>query len=148
MSQQWNPLRDLVHLQDRMNRLFEDATERRAKESEAAGDEIERVDWYPAADVYESDGEYTVAVDLPGVERSTLDIGVDENRLTIKGRRSDEITPIHLAERPKGRFLKSFGMPASVDQQKIQADYRDGVLQVHLPKLQEQKAARVKIEVS
>ena len=144
---QWNPLHDLVSLQDRMNRLFEDASQRRASEGNAS-DEAEAVDWYPAADVYENDGEYTVAVDLPGIDRATLDISVDDDRLTIKGNRVAQDTARHRAECPSGKFLKTFSVPAAVDQNDIRADYKDGVLQVRLPKRPERKSQRVKIKVS
>jgi HSP20 family protein len=143
----WNPLHDLVSLQDRMNRLFEDASQRRASEGNPS-DEVEAVDWYPAADVYESDGEYTVAVDLPGIDRATLDISVDDDRLTIKGNRVARDTVRQRAECPSGRFLKTFSVPAAVDQNDIRADYKDGVLQVHLPKRPERKSKRVEIKVS
>ena len=144
---QWNPLHDLVSLQDRMNRLFEDASQRRASEAKPS-DEVEAADWYPAADVYENDGEYTVAVDLPGIDRATLDISVDDNRLTIKGNRAGQDTTRHRAECPRGKFLKTFSVPAAVDQNDIKAEYKDGVLQVHLPKCPERKAQRVEIKVS
>ena len=144
---QWNPLHDLVSLQDRMNRLFEDASQRRASEAKPS-DEVEAADWYPAADVYENDGEYTVTVDLPGIDRATLDISVDDNRLTIKGNRAGQETTRHRAECPRGKFLKTFSVPAAVDQNDIEADYKDGVLQVHLPKRPERKAQRVEIKVS
>ncbi|HYU99137.1 MAG TPA: Hsp20/alpha crystallin family protein [Pyrinomonadaceae bacterium] len=143
----WNPLHDLVSLQDRMNRLFEDASQRRASEG-SPSDEVETADWYPAADVYENDGEYTVAVDLPGIDRATLDISVDDDRLTIKGNRVAQDTARHRAECPSGKFLKTFSVPAAVDQNDIRADYKDGVLQVHLPKRPERKSQRVKIKVS
>ena len=144
---QWNPLHDLVSLQDRMNRLFEDASQRRASEGNPS-DEVETADWYPAANVYENDGEYTVAVDLPGIDRATLDISVDDDRLTIKGNRVVQDTTRHRAECPSGKFLKTFSVPAAVDQNDIRADYKDGVLQVHLPKRPERKSQRVKIKVS
>ena len=143
---QWNPLNDLVSLQDRMNRLFEDATQRRASETNS-GDDVERVDWHPAADVYENDAEYTVAVDLPGIDRATLDISVDEDRLTIRGHRAGQETTEHRVECPKGKFLRTFSVPASVDQKEIKADYKDGVLQVHLLKRPERKPQRVEIKV-
>lgn len=144
---QWNPLHDLVSLQDRMNRLFEDASQRRASDANTS-DEVEAADWYPAADVYENDGEYTVAVDLPGIDRATLDISVHDDRLTIKGNRAAQETTRHRAECPSGKFLKSFSVPAAVDQSDIRADYKDGVLQVHLPKRPERKSQRVAIKVS
>jgi HSP20 family protein len=144
---QWNPLHDLVSLQDRMNRLFEDASQRRATEANPS-DEVEGADWYPTADVYENDGEYTVAVDLPGIDRATLDISVDENRLTIRGERAGQDTIRHRGECPRGKFLRTFSVPAAIDQNNIRADYKDGVLQVHLPKRPERKARRVEIKVS
>ncbi len=143
----WNPLHDLVTLQDRMNRLFEDATHRRASEHEA-GDELEKADWYPAADVYEDDREFIVAVDLPGIDRSTLDIGLDENRLAIRGTRVANDKTQHRRECPSGNFLRTFTVPSSVDQASIKAGYRDGILKVHLPKGTEQKARRIEIKVS
>lgn len=143
----WNPLHDLVSLQDRMNRLFEDASQRRASEVEQS-DELEGADWYPAADVYENDGEYTVAVDLPGINREALDISLDDNRLTIRGKREDRDTTRHRGECPRGTFLRTFSVPGSVAQSDIRADYKDGVLQVHLPKRPERKAERIEIKVS
>lgn len=144
---QWNPLHDLVSLQDRMNRLFEDATQRRAHEADRS-DEVEAADWYPAADVYESENEYVVSIDLPGIDRATLDISADDDRLTIKGNRAAPKTKQHQSECPQGKFLRTFSVPASVDQNGIKADYKDGVLQVHLPKRAERKPQRVEIKVS
>ena len=143
----WNPLHDLVTLQDRMNRLFEDASQRRAGAADSS-DEAEAADWYPAADVYESDGEYTVAVDLPGIDRATLDISVDEDRLTIRGSRAAADVKRYQAECPHGKFLRTFSVPSSIDQNAIKADYKDGVLHVHLPKRPERKAQRVEIKIS
>lgn len=144
---QWNPLHDLVSLQDRMNRLFEDASQRRT--SEAAGsDEVEGADWYPAADVIENDGAYTIAVDLPGIDRATLDISIDDDRLTIKGQRDGPNSTSHRGECPRGKFLRTFSVPAAVDQNKISAAYKDGVLEVQLPRRAERRPQRVEIKVS
>jgi HSP20 family protein len=130
-----------------MNRLFEDASQRRANEADV-NDEVEGADWYPAADVHENDVEYIVAVDLPGIDRAALDISVDDNRLSIRGNRAGQDMRQHRGECPRGKFLRTFSVPASVDQNDIKADYKDGVLQVHLPKRPERKAQRVEIRVS
>lgn len=145
MAQQWNPLQDLMILQDRMNRLFEDATQRRANTE--GGDEFERADWTPPADIYETTSGYLIAIDLPGVNRDTVEIGVDDNRLVVKGTRVVEESR-HRSERPRGKFLRTFSIPGSVDQGGIGADYKDGVLQIRLPKRQEQKAQKISIKVS
>lgn len=146
MSKQWNPLNDLMLLQDRMNRLFQDATERRARGATETSDEIETADWYPAADVYDQEGEYLIAVDLPGVSRSELELDLNDDKLVIRGTRKldDESTA---AQRPQGRFLRTFTVPANVKHQEIEAEYKDGVLEVKLPKRKEQEAQRIQITV-
>jgi len=109
---------------------------------------LQRADWQPLADVYENEAEYTVAVDLPGIDRSTLEISVDENRLSVKGTRPAPENAQHRAECPRGNFLRSFSVPAAVDQKEIKADYKDGVLLVHLPKRPEKQPQKVKINIS
>ena len=146
MSQHWNPLQDLLVLQDRMNRLFEDATQRRARD-ESESDAFEHSDWTPAADVYEAGGSYVIAIDAPGISRDALEIELDDNRLVVKGTREIEEFQQHRAERPRGRFVRTFTVPGSVDQAKIAAEYKEGVLQITLPKRKEPKAQRVEIKV-
>jgi HSP20 family protein len=148
MSQQWNPLQDLMILQDRMNRLFEDATQRRARTDSDGRDEFERADWTPAADVYETETGYTIAIDLPGVNRDELEIDLEENRLMVKGNRVIEEPTKHRTERSRGRFVRAFSVPASVAQGEIGAEFKNGVLEVRLPKRKEQKAQRVEIKIS
>lgn len=144
---QWNPLHDLVSLQDRMNRLFEDATQRRAGEAES-GEVIERADWCPVADIFESPEEYLIALDLPGIDRDTLDISVDDNRLTVKGHRPVAPNTLRRGETPRGSFMRTFSVPPAVDQGSIKANYKDGVLNVRLPRRTEKKAQRVEIKIS
>ena len=148
-NRHWNPMHDLMTLQDRMNRLFEDAAERRARRGEETEDEIERADWSPAADIYEREGEFVIMLDLPGVERGALDVGLDENRLTVRGERAqaDQDAQVRRAERPAGRFVRSFTLPETVERERISADYKDGVLRLRLPKRKEQPPRRVEIKV-
>ena len=135
-------------LQDRMNRLFEDATERRARVDAETSDDIETAEWYPTADVYDNQGEYLIAVDLPGVDRSSMEITIHDKRLTIKGTRAVAETTTSRIERPTGRFLRTFSVPGAVDQQSIQAAYKDGVLEVRMPKRMEQAPKRIEVKVS
>ena len=148
MSQQWNPLQDLMVLQDRMNRLFEDATQRRNQADPAAGDEFERADWTPASDIYETESGYLIAIDLPGIDRQALEIDIDDSRLVVKGIRPVAESRQHRGERPRGKFLRTYSVPASVDQAKIAAEYKDGVLQISLPKRTEQKPKKIDIKIS
>ena len=139
--------RDLFTLQDRMNRLFEEAADRRAPAREEEG-EIERADWIPAADVYEDEREYLLALDLPGIKRDGLDVSLDEGRLVIRGeRKGQEGLHARRTERPQGRFVRTFSLPDAVDRAAISADYKDGVLLLHLPKRDERQGRRQRIDV-
>ena len=140
-----NTLEDLLLLQNRMNRLFDDATERHSK---AGGDELEHADFAPPADVYETSEEFVIAADLPGIDRSSLEITIDDNRLNIRGLRHLESPVNSRSERVGGTFHRSFGLPKTIDQNSIHADYKDGVLQIRLPKSKDQKPRRVEIKVS
>jgi len=148
MRHRWDPVRDLFTLQERMNRLFEETAERRARPEEAEA-EIEHPDWIPAADVYEDEGAYTLALDLPGIRREALDVSLDDGRLSIRGERAPaEGVGVRRTERPHGRFVRSFSLPDAVDRHGITADYKDGVLLLRLPKRAEQPAHRLKIDIS
>ena len=139
--------RDLFNLQDRMNRLFEEAADRRPGARDEEG-EIEHADWIPAADVYEDEREYLLALDLPGINREGLDVSLDDGRLVIRGdRAAAEGLHARRAERPQGRFVRTFSLPDAVDRASISADYKDGVLLLHLPKRDERQGRRLKIDV-
>jgi HSP20 family protein len=150
MSRHWDPIRDLMLLQDRMNQLFEDATQRRARDRAETRDEIEPADWIPVADVYEQAAEYVVAMDLPGIDRQALEINLENDRLSIKGTRASANgdQDKQRRERPQGRFNRTFAVPTGVDPEQIEAEYKNGVLYVRLPKRKEPKGQPVKIKVS
>ena len=150
MAHEWNMMRDLEVLQDRMNSLFGEAAQRRPRPEDAGEAEIEHADWHPAADVYETEEQYLIALDLPGIDRDGLDVSLDENNLTIRGERKPlaEATSQRRAERVFGRFIRSFTLPTVVDREAITAEYKDGVLRLRLPKRPEQQSRRVEIKVS
>lgn len=147
----WGDWRDYAGLQDRLNRLFEDiGVNANQQQREAAReDDIERADWSPAADVYETEDSFVIAIDLPGIDRASLDVGIDENRLTVRGvRGTDEGQQRGRGNRPSGRFVSRFGpLPPTVDQKRIAAEYKDGVLRLRLPKRAERQSGKVKIDI-
>ena len=146
----WGDWRDYANLQDRLNKLFEDMAGSTSQRREAAReDDIERADWSPAADVYETEDSFVIALDLPGIERGSLDVSIDGNRLTVRGERAGEEGHRRgRGNRPSGRFLSRFGpLPPTVDQKRVAAEYKDGVLRLRLPKRAERQAGKVKIEI-
>jgi len=141
----WEPFRDLITMQDRMSRLFDDTLSRVWKE-----EELQRGTWTPPVDVVDRGQEVILKVDLPELSQSEIDIQVEENTLTIKGERkfikeTPEDNYLQI-ERPYGIFHRQFTLPKRIDQEKIKATYKDGVLRVVLPKKEEVPPKPVPVE--
>jgi HSP20 family protein len=140
----WDPFRDLSILQERMNRLFEDAG-RGYRGDEAAA----TTTWSPAVDIFETENEIMVKAELPGVERKDITLSLDNNVLTLKGERRFEKETrqenYHRIERAYGGFQRAFSIPAIVEEDKIRADYKDGILTIALPKKEPVKPKQIKI---
>ena len=108
--------------------------------------------WAPAVDVYETEDELVIKADLPEVAEKDIDVQVENNMLTIRGERKFEQNVKEdnylRVERSYGSFSRSFTLPNTVNSEAIQANYKDGVLKVVLPKRAESKPKQVKINVS
>ena len=140
----WDPFRDLSIMQERMNRMFEDAGRG------WRGDEpSSTTTWSPAVDIYETENEIQVQAELPGVDRKDIALNLEKNVLTLKGeRRFEKETKqenYHRIERAYGGFSRSFSIPAIVDEEKIRADYKDGILKIALPKKEQVKPKQIPI---
>jgi len=140
----WNPFGELSLLQNQMNRLFDTAMQGWPGESDGTTGS-----WTPAADIYESDSELVVNVDLPGVEPESVDVRVENNVLSIRGERhfddKQNKESFHRVERSYGPFARSFTLSTSVDAEKIRANYKAGVLSITLPKAEAAKPKRIEI---
>jgi HSP20 family protein len=140
----WDPFRDLSVLQERMNRLFEDAGRGYRGDDAAA-----TTTWSPAVDIFETESEIMVKAELPGIERKDIALNLDNNVLTLKGERKFEKETrqenYHRIERSYGVFSRAFSIPAIVDEEKIRADYKDGILTIALPKKEQVKPKQIKI---
>ena len=103
----------------------------------------------PPADVYETDGEYLVRIDLPGVKADDVNVEINESVLAISGARAaDDSGQAQILERPYGSFVRSLTLPKGVDSDSIEANYQDGVLELRIPKPAEQKPKRIAIGAS
>ena len=145
----WEPFRDLVAVQDRLNRVFDEAfrgAPRGSNEDSALGGQ-----WAPAVDIFEHEGNLVLKAELPGIEPKDVDVSVENNVLTLRGERKFETEvkrdKYHRVERVYGTFSRSFTLPNVVDTDKIKADYKDGVLQVTLPQREEAKPKQIQVAV-
>ena len=141
----WEPFRDLMAMQDRMTRLFDETLSRIWKEEGAA-----RGVWSPPVDIIEKGNEIILKIDLPEMDQAEIDIKVEENTLIIQGERKflkeTEETYLQI-ERPHGTFQRSFNIPRMVEQEKIKASYKNGVLRVILPKNAEVHPKQISVDV-
>lgn len=145
----WEPFRDLISMQDRMNRLFNDIFARDVPLRQGTGS-LSR--WAPAVDVYETEDNVVLKAELPGVDPKDLEVRLEENTLFFKGERKLEKDVkeenYHRIERCYGSFARSFTLPASVDTDKASAEYKDGMLTLTMPKREEAKRKTIKIQTS
>jgi HSP20 family protein len=146
----WEPFRDLVGLQERMNRLFDESF-RGLGRSGSEDDWALGGSWAPAVDIYHQDGNIVLKAEVPGMDPKDVEIRVENNVLTLRGERKldNEVKKesYHRVERAYGTFTRSFTLPNVVDTEKIKADYRDGVLRVTLPTREEAKPKQISISV-
>lgn len=108
-------------------------------------------EWAPDIDVFEKDGKIVVRADLPGIKREDIDVSVQDDTLVVRGHREEEKEirdeTYYGSERATGKFYRAVGLPTGVDPDEIEASYKDGVLQVSVPKDSEQESQKVQIKV-
>jgi HSP20 family protein len=141
----FNPFAEVTTLRDQINRLFDDVSQARPEGGQGGNSRT----WAPPVDVSENENELTVRLDLPGVDRDTIDVQLSGETLVIRGERRFERREgegyVHL-ERPYGTFQRSFNLSVPVQADKVNAAYKDGVLAVTLPKQEAVKPRKIQIK--
>jgi HSP20 family protein len=140
----WEPLKVLMALQERMNKLFDETFSRGAQEVDVGS-------WSPPVDILEQGNEVIIKMEIAEADQKVIDIKVEGNALTIKGERKlEEGTKREdylRLERPYGTFSRSFSLPTTVDHEKVKASHKDGILRIVLPKKEETMPKQIKVEV-
>lgn len=127
----WDPIRDLLAIQQRLDRF-------------APGP----AGWAPAVDLHETDDQYVITAEVPGLTRADVQIHVHDGRLTLSGTRRPRegaCEQFHRIERGYGSFSRTFRLPLAVDESAIAADMKEGVLTVMIPKAADQAPRRVQV---
>ena len=139
----WDPFREVVALQNRVNSLFRDLNQ--------GDDPVAAASFVPAVDIYEDAKKIVLKLEVPGIEEKDLDIRVENHTLTVKGERKFEAEEkeqnFHRIERRYGSFFRAFTLPSTVDTESVQASYNAGVLKLELAKKAEAQPKRIKINV-
>jgi len=141
----WDPFHDLTSLQDRINRLFEEAFPRTG-ESDEQGPGI----WRPPVDILDTESAIVIEVEVPGINKDDISIDLKENVLSIEGERKLEADRkeenYYQRERRFGWFQRTFTLPAYVEPESIKATFKQGVLKIEIPKPEERKPKQISID--
>ena len=134
------PFREFAALQNEMTRLMNGLVEGDGRTNQA---------WAPAVDVWETEGELVYAFDLPGIPEDKIAVELENNALTVSGERerSEEVSGerFYRFERRFGSFTRTIGLPQGTDESSIKADYKDGVLEIHVTKPEQPKPRRIQV---
>jgi len=143
----WVPFHELEEMSERLNRVFN----RPGVRSTDGKETITVADWIPTVDIAETEAEYQIKAELPDVQKEDVKVTVEDGVLTIQGERRHEIEEkgkkYHRVERSYGSFVRSFTLPDHVDDTKVKAEYKDGVLHLHLPKSEKAKPKAIDVKV-
>lgn len=141
----WDPFREVVALQNRMNSLFRDLS------GNESNDVLTTANFVPAVDIYEDEHKVVLKLEVPGIKQEDLDVRVENNTLTVRGERKFEKEEkeenFHRLERRYGSFYRAFTLPNTVDTEHIDASCENGVLQLTLNKKAEAKPKQIKVNV-
>lgn len=142
MLTRWDPFREMVTMRRAMDRLMENALPEQG--------DWQVPEWSLALDVVENADDFVIKASLPGVKPEDIDVTYSKGMLTIKGEIKDESQSeqgqYHLRERRYGSFTRTITLPTSVKSEEIAADYKDGILTLRLPKMEEIKPKRIQIQ--
>jgi HSP20 family protein len=140
----WEPFRELAALQSEMGRWMN-----QVMGPSPVGNGQSTSTWLPAVDVWETDEELVLSFDLPGIQEDKIAVELDDNVLTVSGEREREEKAegerFYRYERRFGTFSRSVTLPAGVDEDSIKAEYKDGVLEIRVPKPEEPKPKRISV---
>jgi HSP20 family protein len=141
----WDPFRELSEFQNRLGSFFGRAPMRREEEGGMLSQ------WSPAVDIIEDDKEFLVKAELPEVKKEDVHVTVENGVLSVHGERKFEKEEkkqrYHRVERSYGTFTRSFSLPDGTDASKVRAEFKDGLLQVHLPKTESAKPKNIEVKV-
>jgi HSP20 family protein len=143
----WDPFRELEDMSERLNRVFSRPTLRNTGK-----ENLTVADWMPTVDISENESEYLIKAELPEVRKEDVKVTVENGVLTLQGERRQEKEEkgrrFHRVERSYGSFVRSFTLPESVDEGGVKAEYKDGVLALHLPKSEKVKPKAIDVKVA
>lgn len=147
----WNPIKEMEDLQKNLSSFLGHTSSLSSLQQGAGEESITVAEWSPVVDITEDEKEYLVKAELPGLNRDQVKVAVEKGILSITGERKfekeEKNKKYHRIERAYGSFVRTFVVPDDADAEKVSADFKDGVLKVHLPKSEKAKPKQIEVKV-
>lgn len=145
----WDPFKELEDVSSRLNRFFGQLPARIESDNSTL---LLAADWMPSVDISETDAAYLIKGEIPGVKKEDVKVTFQDGMITIQGERKQETEEknkkFHRVECSYGSFMRSFRMPSDADENNIKAEFKDGMINVTLPKSTKEKPKAIEVQVS
>lgn len=145
----YNPSRELLRIEKDFGILFKNLFGKFNSNNDV---DLMEANWAPLSDVVETDNEYKIMLDIPGVEKNDIKVSVKNGMLCVSGERKNEKeyknSNYYKIEKAYGKYYRSFSLPENIDEKKIEAEFKNGTLTLHLPKTEEAKPKQIEVKIN
>ncbi len=149
---QWNPFKEVEELQNRLSSISTLLGRAPQRRQNGEDESLTVAEWAPLVDITEDEKEYVIKAELPEVKKDGIKVAVENGILSITGERKfekeEKNKKYHRVERAYGSFLRTFHVPDDADAAKVQAEFKDGVLFVHIPKSEKAKPKQIEVKIA
>jgi len=147
----WNPAKELISVEKEFSKLFDSFNNRFGLKSSKEDEDFANAVWSPLTDIKEDENKYSLHLDLPGVKKEDVKITFNNGQIAISGDRNFEKeennSKYHRVERAFGKYYRAFSLPEKIMEDKIEAEFKDGILNISIPKAEEAKPKQIEVKI-
>lgn len=148
----WNPAKELISVEKEFSKLFDSFNNRFGLKSSKEDEDFANAVWSPLTDIKEDENKYSLHLDLPGVKKEDVKITFNNGQIAISGERNFEKeennSKYHRVERAFGKYYRAFSLPEKIMEDKIEAEFKDGILNISIPKAEEAKPKQIEVKIN
>jgi len=147
----WNPAKELISVEKEFSKLFDSFNNRFGLKSSKEDEDFANAVWSPLTDIREDEDKYSLHLDLPGVKKEDVKITFNNGQIAISGERNfekeEKNSKYHHVERAFGKYYRAFNLPEKILEDKIDAEFKDGILKITIPKAEEAKPKQIEVKI-
>ncbi|PIQ10727.1 MAG: heat-shock protein Hsp20 [Ignavibacteriales bacterium CG18_big_fil_WC_8_21_14_2_50_31_20] len=147
----WNPAKELISVEKEFSKLFDSFNNRFGLKSSKEDEDFANAVWSPLTDIREDEDKYSLHLDLPGVKKEDVKITFNNGQIAISGERNfgkeEKNSKYHHVERAFGKYYRAFNLPEKIIEDRIDAEFKDGILKITIPKAEEAKPKQIEVKI-